>query len=274
MDPLNNTCCFVCYKVFSRRDSLIRHMPIHERRHMLRPRRKACLRCTRMKLKCLRERPSCSSCTKRRAECRYDNSQASEDRLDNSVSLEDARHQVSSGTPRERHISFLETAEGPTVTTPLPTPLSAPVGDMEMPDPPAGNISVVPPAADVGYAALTGALPVTEIDWILAGLGPQHFLSNAPGQNDVQLDDPIIEYHQPASMITPRTDIVPWGGRSEDIPINELSLAGLDRLLGLPTPRRAPRHSGSRWPSGWPIDWLDGHVEIPTLPSLEENEDN
>ncbi|KAK2686281.1 hypothetical protein QWA68_014847 [Fusarium oxysporum] len=67
--------CPVCCKIFSRRDSLRRHVKMHERGPRLR--RKSCNHCQRSKIRCSGARPQCSACLRRGATCEYPNIHAS-----------------------------------------------------------------------------------------------------------------------------------------------------------------------------------------------------
>src|ERR1700742_5243154 len=65
--------CPVCSRPFDRKDTLSRHMQIHDkRRPQLKTRRKACLSCSQSKTRCNGERPACSACQKRNQTCVYE----------------------------------------------------------------------------------------------------------------------------------------------------------------------------------------------------------
>ncbi|KIW16773.1 hypothetical protein PV08_03963 [Exophiala spinifera] len=69
---LDRKICPQCLRSFERRDSLLRHMRVHnEHRILKRRKRTACLSCSKSKIKCTGEQPSCRSCSKRQIPCVY-----------------------------------------------------------------------------------------------------------------------------------------------------------------------------------------------------------
>ncbi|KAI1634876.1 fungal-specific transcription factor domain-containing protein [Biscogniauxia mediterranea] len=65
--------CEVCGRRFERKDALSRHKQTHDKtRAHLKSRRRACVRCSKGKIRCSNEHPSCSSCSQRNLPCVYE----------------------------------------------------------------------------------------------------------------------------------------------------------------------------------------------------------
>ncbi|KAH0839188.1 hypothetical protein FOPE_05317 [Fonsecaea pedrosoi] len=271
--------CAICSRPFDRKDTLARHMRVHDKhRPAPKTRRKACLSCSQSKTRCNGERPSCASCARRSLTCVYGDLGQNQEK----PSASRPRDESNATYDQQSDISRdLGDASGNDLLSPLSGHQAIERGTDEVSmvnlDSHNGtryrsaesSIGPTGPSQSV-YATFDDMDFTSNLDWILKDangeelLGPTDFFG-FPECSDGQLSQILSLSAAPTAMVSAKHSDV--GDQNDDENVNGHDSDTSSALGGLLTPQpQEMGDSGDPWPLDTPRP-TQSHMALPALGS-------